>query len=73
MEVNSEMYVKTPEDFETAKGIAMKLTETAYHEANGHFLIMLQALDIVQDTIQAQAIAMKNQLAAEKGESHGEN
>ncbi len=59
-------YVTNKEDFNTSREIALVLTDWLYKQTNGHFLISLQALDLVQDAIQHQALTMKLELDREK-------
>lgn len=54
-----DTFVNTPEAFEKAKVIAAEIMPTLYEKTNGDFLLALQALDLMMNVVQGEAIQLK--------------
>ena len=65
-DVTEEVYVKSAEDYEVAKEVALLLAPRLDNATDGNYLIQLQALDILQDIIGFQAIQSRNKLKEEQ-------
>lgn len=58
-------FTTNDEDFNKAKDIAIEILPKIYDKSNGHFLVMLQALDLVQNSIQTEAVEQRKQYELE--------
>lgn len=60
--MHKDRYTTNEEDYKAAQKIAVIMSKWLLEQTNGHFLISMEALDLVQDGIQHQALLLQQEL-----------